>query len=97
MEDKINKLIYLTELQNKLLQELVDIQKGKNITKDKSIDKPTKLKEYYSLHELEILLSKLQKSKLNEKQLEFVKKIHNFALQYNRVTSKQYQSIVNLL
>jgi len=90
MEDKLNKIIYL-------LEELLEIERNKS-TKDIKVKKDTsELKEYYSLEELERLLSKLVKSKLNDKQLEFVKKIHNFALQYNRVTSKQYQSIVNLL
>lgn len=90
MEDKLNKIIYL-------LEELLEIERNKS-TKDIKVKKDTsELKEYYSLEELEKLLSKLVKSKLNDKQLEFVKKIHNFALQYNRVTSKQYQSIVNLL
>lgn len=89
MEDKLNKIIYL-------LEELLEIEKSKVKKVEIKKDNP-ELKEYYSLKELESLLGKLNKSTLSDKQLEFIKNIHNFGLQYNRVTSKQYQSIVNLL
>ena len=90
MEDKLNKIIFLIE-------KLISIEENKIISTKK--DKPiVSTKEYYSFEELDNLIkTKISQINLSDKQKDFVKNIYEFGTKHNRVTSKQYQALINLL
>lgn len=90
MEDKLNKIIFL-------LEKLITIEEKK--VKGNTDSKPViNNKEYYSFEELDTLIkTKIAKINLSEKQREFVKNIYEFGTKHNRITSKQYQALINLL
>lgn len=90
MEDKLNKIIFLIE-------KLITLEENKLIGKSNS--KPiTNTKEYYSFEELDTLIkTKISQINLSDKQREFVKNIYEFGTKHNRITSKQYQALINLL
>jgi hypothetical protein len=90
MEDKLNKIIFL-------LEKLITIEEKK--VKGNTDSKPViNNKEYYSFEELDTLIkTKISKINLSEKQREFVKNIYEFGTKHNRITSKQYQALINLL
>ena len=92
MEDKLNKIIFLIE-------KLIALEENKVIAKGSKDTKPVvKNKEYYSFEELDTLVkTKISKINLSEKQREFVKNIYEFGTKHNRITSKQYQALINLL
>ena len=92
MEDKLNKIIFLIE-------RLITLEENKIIAKGNKDNKPVvNNKEYYSFEELDTLIkTKISKINLSEKQKEFVKNIYEFGTKHNRVTSKQYQALINLL
>ena len=90
MEDKLNKIIFLIE---KLIQLEENKLKG-NTTSNPVINN----KEYYSFEELDTLIkTKISKINLSDKQRDFVKNIYEFGTKHNRITSKQYQALINLL
>ena len=90
MEDKLNKIIFL-------LEKIITLEENKIIGKSNS--KPvTNNKEYYSFEELDTLIkTKISQINLSDKQREFVKNIYEFDTKHNRITSKQYQALINLL
>jgi len=93
MEDKLNKLIFLVE---RLLE--IEEKKLKGNTNSKPVSDNSTNKDYYSFEELDTLIkTKIAKINLSEKQKEFVKNIYEFGTKHNRVTSKQYQALINLL
>ena len=90
MEDKLNKIIFLIE---KLIQLEENKLKG-NTTSNPVINN----KEYYSFEELDTLIkTKISKINLSDKQRDFVKNIYEFGTKHNRITSKQYQALIDLL
>ena len=90
MEDKLNKIIFLIE---KLIQ--LEENKLKGNTKSNAV---INNKEYYSFDELDTLIkTKISKINLSDKQRDFVKNIYEFGTKHNRITSKQYQALINLL
>jgi hypothetical protein len=89
MEDKLNKIIFLIE-------KLIEIEE-KKITKEIKSN-PVTNKDYYSFEELDTLIkTKISQINLSEKQKAFVKNIYEFGTKHNRITSKQYQALINLL
>jgi len=90
MEDKLNKIIYLIE-------KLISIEENK-IKSTKKDNPVVSTKEYYSFEELDNLIkTKISQINLSDKQKDFVKNIYEFGTKHNRVTSKQYQALINLL
>ncbi len=90
MEDKLNKIIFLIE---KLIE--IEEKKVKGNTKSNPV---INNKEYYSFEELDSLIkTKISKINLSDKQRDFVKNIYEFGTKHNRITSKQYQALINLL
>lgn len=89
MEDKLNKIIFLIE-------KLIEIEE-KKITKEVKSN-PVTNKDYYSFEELDTLIkTKISQINLSDKQKAFVKNIYEFGTKHNRITSKQYQALINLL
>jgi len=91
MEDKLNKIIFLIE-------KLIEIEE-KKINKPIEVkSNPVNNKDYYSFEELDTLIkTKISQINLSDKQREFVKNIYEFGAKHNRITSKQYQALINLL
>ena len=90
MEDKLNKIIFLIE-------KLIEIEE-KKVKGNTNSNPVINNKEYYSFEELDTLIkTKIVKINLSEKQREFVKNIYEFGTTHNRITSKQYQALINLL
>ncbi len=89
MEDKLNKIIFLIE-------KLIEIEENK-ITKEVKSNLVNN-KDYYSFEELDTLIkTKISQINLSDKQKAFVKNIYEFGTKHNRITSKQYQALINLL
>ena len=91
MEDKLNKIIFLIE-------KLIEIEE-KKINKPIEVkSNPVNNKDYYSFEELDTLIkTKISQINLSDKQKAFVKNIYEFGTKQNRITSKQYQALINLL
>ena len=90
MEDKLNKIIFL-------LEKIISLEENKKIGKSNS-KQVINNKEYYSFEELDTLIkTKISQINLSDKQREFVKNIYEFGTKHNRITSKQYQALINLL
>ena len=95
MEDKLNKLIFLTEEGNNLKREIIKL-----LSKDTKVQKnrytsntPT---EKYTLEQLENVVSKLKQSDLTEANIDFIRNIVNYGKQKGFVTAKQFMSISNM-
>jgi len=89
MEDKLNKIIFL-------LEKIISLQENKVIKEVKN--NPVSTKDYYSFEELDTLIkTKISQINLSDKQKAFVKNIYEFGTKHNRITSKQYQALINLL
>jgi len=83
----------MTALQNSYLIEIEE----KKITKEVKSN-PVTNKDYYSFEELDTLIkTKISQINLSDKQKAFVKNIYEFGTKHNRITSKQYQALINLL
>ena len=90
MEDKLNKIIFL-------LEKIISLEENKKIGKSNT-KQVINNKEYYSFEELDTLIkTKISQINLSDKQREFVKNIYEFGTKHNRITSKQYQALINLL
>jgi len=90
MEDKLNKIIFLIE-------RLITLEENK-LKGNKNTNPVINNKEYYSFEELDTLIkTKIAKISLSDKQRDFVKNIYEFGTKHNRITSKQYQALINLL
>tara|TARA_R110000796_G_scaffold1739_2_gene7128 strand:+ start:1152 stop:1424 length:273 start_codon:yes stop_codon:yes gene_type:complete len=90
MEDKLNKIIFLIE-------KLISIEENK-IKGTNKVNPVVSTKDYYSFEELDNLIkTKISQINLSDKQKDFVKNIYEFGTKHNRVTSKQYQALINLL
>ena len=89
MEDKLNKIIFL-------LEKIISLQEKKVIKEVNN--NPVSTKDYYSFEELDTLIkTKISQINLSDKQKAFVKNIYEFGTKHNRITSKQYQALINLL
>jgi|AACY02.10.fsa_nt_gi hypothetical protein len=91
MEDKLNKIIFL-------LEKLIEIEEKKVSNTVQVKSNPVNTKDYYSFEELDTLIkTKISQINLSDKQKAFVKNIYEFGTKHNRITSKQYQALINLL
>jgi len=95
MEDKLNKLIFLTEEGNNLKKEIIKLlSKDTKTFKSKyPANTPT---EKYSLEQLENVVSKLRQSDLTEANVSFIRNIVDYGKQKGFVTAKQFMSISNM-
>tara|TARA_R110000803_G_C11747633_1_gene291998 strand:+ start:209 stop:547 length:339 start_codon:yes stop_codon:yes gene_type:complete len=97
MEDKLNKLIFLTEEGNNLKREIIKLLSKGTSTVDK-VKASNIPKEKYTLEDVKRVVTTLIKQKdLTESNHKFIENVVDFCKQKGYVTAKQFMSISNML